>query len=110
MLKASAAAWGTASFSSILKTEIESLRSDVLPIAHVIGDGNRLDDSDLGVIVNEVSDDAEHIYAKVGVFFSEIVTCTTCSGGSGMCDEAYCELMVTIDKATGETRFAPSWA
>ena len=107
LLKASASAWGTDSFSSILKLEIENLRSDVLPIAHVIGDGNRLDDSDLGIIIDGVRDDATHIYAKVGVFFAEIVACTTCSSGSGMCDEAYCELAVTIDKATGAALFQP---
>jgi hypothetical protein len=107
LLKASVGAWGTDAFSSALKGEMECLRSDVLPIAHVIGAGNRLDDSDLGIIVNEVHDDAAHIYAKVGVFFAEIVACTTCSGGSGMCDEAYCELAVTIDKATAEAAFEP---
>jgi hypothetical protein len=106
-LKASASAWGTDSFSSTLKAEMERLRNGVLPIAHVIGDGNRLDDSDLGMIVNAVRDDETHIYAKVGVFFTEIVACTTCSGGSGMCDEAYCELTMTIDKATGAALFEP---
>ncbi|MFP5381210.1 MAG: hypothetical protein ACLGG4_03005 [Gammaproteobacteria bacterium] len=107
LLKKSAAAWGTDAFSSILKSEMECLRGDALPIAHVVGPGNRLDDSDLGVIVNAVSDHDHQIRATVGVFFAEVVACTTCSGGSGMCDEAYCELTVTIDKATGEARFAP---
>ncbi len=107
VLSNSAAAWGSDAFAATLKAELERLRSDVLPIAHAIADGSRLDDSDLGIIVNEVSDDANHIHARVGVFFAEIVACTTCSGGSGMCDEAYCELLVTIDKATGEARFDP---
>jgi hypothetical protein len=97
----------TDTFSATLKTELERLRSDVLPIAHIIGEGNRLDDSDLGIIVNEVSDDEAHIIARVGVFFNEIVSCSTCSGGDGMCDEAYCELQVTINKSTGEARFEP---
>jgi len=107
LLNASAAAWGTDAFSSTLKTELERLRSDVLPITHVVAAGNRLDDSDLGIIVNEVNDDAQYIYARVGVFFAQVVQCVTCSGGSGMHDEAYCELVVTIDKTSGETRFEP---
>ncbi len=98
-------AWNSDTFSATLKSELERLRSDVLPIAHVIGEGNRLDDSDLGIIVNEVSDDEGRIIARVGVFFNEIVSCTTCGGGDGMCDEAYCELQVTIDKSTGEASF-----
>ncbi|OJZ19686.1 MAG: hypothetical protein BGP21_02875 [Thiobacillus sp. 65-29] len=105
LLEESVAAWGTDAFAATLKTELERLRSDVLPIGHAIAAGNRIDDSDLGVIVNAVSEDATHIHATVGVFFAEIVACTTCSGGSGMCDEAYCELRVMIDKATGAARF-----
>lgn len=107
ILRAAIGAWGSDAFAATLKTELERLRGDVLPIGHVVGAGNRLDDSDLGIIVNEVRDDAEHIYARVGVFFAEIIACTTCSGGSGMCDEAYCELLVTIDKADGAARFEP---
>lgn len=107
ILKTAVDAWGSDAFVPALKAELERLRSDVLPIGHAVGTGNRLDDSDLGIIVNEVRDDAEHIYARVGVFFAEIVACTTCSGGSGMCDEAYCELLVTIDKANGAAQFAP---
>lgn len=99
-------AWSTDAFGATLKAELEQLRSDVLPIAHVIGEGNKLDDSQLGIIVNSVSDDATHIHANVGVFFSEIVHCCTCSGGDGMCDEAYCELEVSIDKASGEAQFS----
>ena len=98
-------AWGTPAFNEILKSELERLRSDVLPIAHVIDEGNELDESGLGAIVNEVRDDERNIYAKVGIFFNEIVACCTCSGGNGMCDEAYCELLVTIDKASGQADF-----
>lgn len=107
LLRASLDAWGSEAFTTTLKAELERLRSDVLPIAHVIAAGSRLDDSDLGVILNEASDDVHYIHAKVGVFFTEIVECVTCGGGNGMRDEAYCELMVRIDKSTGEARFTP---
>lgn len=107
ILNTSVEAWGTDGFSAALKAELEGLRSDVLPIAHVVEEGNRLDDSDLGVIVNEVADDAQHIHAKVGVFFAQFLECVTCGGGSGVRDEAYCELRVTIDKSSGQATFAP---
>jgi len=107
ILKESVDAWGAESFSSVLKAELEHLRSDVLPIGHVVEQGNRLDDSDLGIIVNSVKDDEQNIVADVGVFFAQIVTCVTCSGGDGMHDEAYCEVRVTINKETGDTQFKP---
>ncbi|MEJ1386193.1 MAG: hypothetical protein RPU52_16170 [Candidatus Sedimenticola sp. (ex Thyasira tokunagai)] len=100
-------AWNTDHFSTTLKEELEKLRSDVLPIAHVITQGNKLDDSDLGVIINEVDDDPQQIHVKVGVFFAEVINCVTCCGGNGMHDEAYCELEVTIDKASSEASFKP---
>lgn len=97
--------WGTDDFPSVFKTELETLRSDVLPIAGAVEEGNRIDDSDLGIIVNQVSDDAQYIYAQVGVFFAQIIECVTCGGGNGLRDEAYCELSVAIRKTTGETVF-----
>lgn len=100
-------AWNTDHFATTLKKELEKLRSDVLPIAHVIAQGNKLDDSDLGVIINGVSDTPGQIQVKVGVFFAEVIDCVTCCGGNGMHDEAYCELEVTIDKASGEASFRP---
>lgn len=106
-LASSLQAWGTDNFKAALKAELEQLRSDVLPIAHAVGEGNRIDESDLGVIVNAVLDDGQYIYAVVGVFFAEVITCLTCSGGDGMCDEAYCEIRVTIDKVSGDARFEP---
>ena len=106
-LKKSVQAWGTSQFGSTLKAELEMLRSDVLPITHVIAEGNNLDESNLGVIINDISDDQQYIYAKAGIFFSEIISCITCSGGDGMCDEAYCEILVKIDKNSGSAEFAP---
>ncbi len=105
ILKASVESWATERFASVLKSELEELRSDVLPIGHAVEEGNRLDESDLGIIINEISDDEQLIYAKVGVFFAQFVECVTCGGGSGTRDEAYCELLVTIEKRTGTADF-----
>ncbi len=101
------AAWGSDAFSATLKAELEQLRSDVLPIAHVVEAGNELVDKDLGIIVNRVEDKGEQIEVAVGVFFQQVIACCTCSGGNGMCDEAYCELSVRIDKRSGEAQFTP---
>lgn len=100
-------AWGTERFRAVLKSELEKLRSDVLPIAHAVEEGNRLDDSDLGIIVNEVTDDEQRIHARVGVFCAQYIDCVTCGGGRGVRDEAYCELLVSIDKSSGAAEFSP---
>ncbi len=97
-------AWGSEGFKQTLKEELETLRRDVLPLDQAIGHGNRVYDNDLGVTVMRVSDDAEAIHARVGVFFAEVISCVSCGEGDPI-DEAYCELQVSIDKNNAEARF-----
>ena len=96
--------WNTDLFHQTFKTEMETFRRDVLPLAEVIGEGNTVYDGDLGVTINEVSDDENFIYARVGVFFAEIISCCSCGEGDPV-EEAYCEMNVSIDKATSEATF-----
>jgi hypothetical protein len=97
-------AWQTEAFSHTLKSELETLRGDVLPLGEVIGEGNSVLDSDLGVTVLAVAEGDGVIRAEVGVYFAEIVSCCSC-GESPPIDEAYCEMRVSIDKSTAEASF-----
>lgn len=96
--------WQTDAFNNTLQSELEALRGDVLPLAEVIGEGNTVLDSDLGVTVIAVEDGEGVIQAHVGVYFAEIVSCCSC-GESSPIEEAYCEMRVIIDKATAEASF-----
>jgi len=97
--------WKTDAFEQSLKAEMECFRRDVLPLKEVIEADNTVDDSDLGVTFISATDDEHFIKALVGVYFAEIVSCCSCSGGSPV-EEAYCEMHVTIDKSTGDTEFS----
>jgi hypothetical protein len=97
-------AWGSDDFKQVLQKEMETFRRDVLPLDQVIDHGNRVYDNDLGVTVMRVSDDENAIYAKVGVFFAEVISCVSCGEGDPI-DEAYCEMQVTIDKRSAEATF-----
>jgi hypothetical protein len=96
--------WQTDAFNNTLQSELEALRGNVLPLAEVIGEGNTVLDSDLGVTVIAVEDGEGVIQAHVGVYFAEIVSCCSC-GESPPIDEAYCEMGVIIDKSTAEASF-----
>lgn len=96
--------WQTDRFSQTLKTELEGFKQDVLPLKEVIDEGNYVDDSDIGATIIEVSDDEQNIHGKVGIYFAQIVSCCSC-GESPPIDEAYCEMMVSIDKSTAEAEF-----
>lgn len=97
-------AWQSDNFVPALCREIEALRGGVLPLGEVIGEGNRVLDSDLGATVLGVAEEAGFIQAQVGVYFAEIVSCCSC-GESPPIEEAYCEMRVVIDKATAEATF-----
>lgn len=98
-------AWGSDTFKQALQAELETFRRDVLPLDEAVDRGNRVYDNDLGITVMGVSDAGDAIQAKVGVFFAEVIACISCGEGDPI-DEAYCEMLVSIDKESGEASFA----
>ena len=100
----SLSAWGTESFSPTLKREIEELPPGTLPLQQGTTQGGVVDESALSTTVINTTDGKDGIEARVGVFFSEIVGGCSC-GDDPLTENAYCELSVTIDRATAETRF-----
>jgi len=95
-------AWGTDVFARTLKWEIESLPLGVLPLAEAAS--ANVDDSPITATVLRVEEGEGEIRAKVGIFFAEILTGCSC-GYEPEPQSAYCEVLLTIDKATGEAGF-----
>lgn len=96
--------WGSEAFSNSLKQEIEQLGPGALPLEKGAVQGGNIDDSDISATIMRVTDAAASIQVKTGVFFSEIVANCSC-GDEPMSYNAYCEIEVLIDKATGEVQF-----
>lgn len=95
--------WTSKSFRQTLKSEIEKLKSGTLPLEKGITQGGLVDDSNITATILSTSDNPSMINAKVGVFFTEIV------GGCNCNDDpieinAYCEIIITIDKITTEAK------
>lgn len=93
--------WNSNSFKHALKKEIENLSAGTLPLGNGISQGGYIDDNDITATILSASDNHSAIDAKVGVFFTEIV------GGCNCNDDpievnAYCELIISIDKTTSE--------
>ena len=101
----SARAWSSDAFAGTLKGEIENLAAGTLPLDKGVSSGGRVDDSRITAIVLRSRDDGEAIQAEVGIFFDEIIGGCSC-GDDPQPQNAYCELRVRIDKATGEAVFA----
>ncbi len=93
--------WASKSFKQTLKSEIEKLNPGTLPLEKGISQGGLVDDSNITATILRTYDKQSMIHAKVGIFFTEIV------GGCNCNDDpieinAYCEVIISIDKITTE--------
>ena len=91
--------WPHESWKFALKREIESLPSDSLPLEAAVTRCGIVDDDNISVTVINTSQNSTSITATVGVFFTEIVAGCVC-GEDPTAENAYCELLVRIDKIT----------
>jgi len=104
-LTASLSNWGGDGFARTLKTELEGLIMGSLPLEKATTQGGQVDDSEISVTVIDAFDRETSIQAKVGVFFSEIVGGCSC-GDEPVAENAYCEILVSIDKRTAVAEFS----
>ncbi|MDP3483627.1 MAG: hypothetical protein Q8S05_10010, partial [Sulfuricella sp.] len=72
-------AWGTADFEGILKTEIEQLDAEQLPLQQGLSTSSYALDDKLNVRIISVSEEANLIRAKVGIFYSGIIAGCSCA-------------------------------
>jgi hypothetical protein len=94
----------TAEFGTVLKHQLENLPSGTLPLYQGTSQGGYVDDSDISVTILEIREDEHRIQARAGVFFTEIIVGCSC-GDDPMPVNAYCELLIQLDKTTAEAKF-----
>lgn len=97
--------WNTAAFQQTLKTDIANVPAGTLPLDKAVAQGGFVDDSRIETTILAVTEDTRHIFARVGIFFTEIVACCGC-GDEPQHTHAYCVMQINIDKATAEVQFA----
>lgn len=97
--------WNTDVFSLTLKQELERLPSGALPLDKGITQGGMVDDATITASVLSFKENPTAIQAKAGVFFTEIIINCGC-GDDPMPTNAYCEILILIDKTTAETEFS----
>ncbi|MBA3031564.1 MAG: hypothetical protein KKF85_16375 [Gammaproteobacteria bacterium] len=104
-LPKSVKAWNQPGFRATLKHEVEQLPSGQLPLQQGLTSSSHALDDAISVMIISVSDDPAFIHAKVGVFFSGIIAGCNCADDPTPVDtqNEYCELQLTIAKATAET-------
>jgi len=96
--------WRSDTFPQTLKGELENLQTGALPLEKGLSQGGIVDASDISVTVISFVDDEDAVQAKIGVFFTEIVAGCSCGDGP-MSLNAYCQMLVSIDKTTSKATF-----
>lgn len=106
ILSRSLAAWGSATFETTLKEELAESSADFLPLQQGLTSGSTSLDSDLEVMILRVTETPRSIQVRAGVFYSSIVSGCSCADDPTPLDEnrEYCEVVLEIDRESGETR------
>lgn len=107
-LPQSHAALGTDDFKAVLKAEIEQLDPAELPLQQGIEHGSYYSGKPFTAMVIGVTDDAQAIRAKIGLFYTSIIAGCNCADDPTPPDEytEYCEAEVVIDKQTAAANIA----
>lgn len=103
-LRKALAAWKTPGFGAVLKTEIEDLTPETLPLQQGVSQGSHAN-REFSVMVISVTEGPDHIRAKTGIFFTSVIAGCSCADDPTPVDEQteYCELLFEIDRRTAAT-------
>lgn len=103
-LPEAAKAWGTPAFAAALKAELSG-RGSELPLQQAVCATSAVTDDRIEALLLDASEDGGRIHAKVGIFFSGIVAGCSCADDPTPVEpvQEYCELLLSIDAATGAT-------
>ena len=99
------AAWNSSEFNDVLKREIEQQGAGRLPLQQGLSRSSHALDDSFSVMVIGAIDAPGCIRARVGIFYSGIVAGCNCADDPTPVEpqSEYCEVDLSIDKATAES-------
>lgn len=101
-------AWATPDFERILKREIQQLDVGLLPLQAGLSQTSYVTDAAISVVALNVSETADLIRVKTGVFYAGIIAGSCCADDpTPVCEQTeYCEVVFEINKSTAEATVA----
>lgn len=98
-------AFHTNDFNTILKSEIQLIDKNLLPLQQGLSFSSAVGPSSFSAVILRVTDTEKAIQATTGIFYSGIIAGCNCSDDPSPSDEQneYCELQFVIDKSNAET-------
>lgn len=102
----SASAWGSVHFENTLQGELRGLPSGSLPLQQGLRASSVALEEGIGFSLIAAQADADRIELRVGVFYSGVVAGCNCADDPTPVEPVpeYCELALSIDRATGQAR------
>ena len=104
-LPKSLSAWNTPDFASCFRSELESLKPELLPLQLGMRYSSAVADRPIDVMVLSTSEDVRMIRVKTLVLYSGIVSGCNCSDDPTPIDEQpeQCGILFELNKQNGET-------
>lgn len=98
-------AWGTSDFEKILKDEIQHIDAKLLPLQEGLSLSSYVSDTDISVVILNVTETSNVICAKTGIFYAGIIAGSCCTDDPTSMSEQteYCEVQFDINNSTAET-------
>ena len=97
-LDKSLSAWGTREFSNVLKTELEQLQADQLPLQQGLSIGNYVADEPFTCVINHAAERDGVLRVTLGIFFKSVIGGCSCTDDPTPASEIneYCEVQLDI--------------
>lgn len=98
-------AWGSPAFKEIFKDETEQLDPRSLPLQQGLAQSSYVSDGKFSIVILMVSEEADVIRVKAGIFFTGLVPGCNCADDPSAANEMmeHCEVQFDINKGTAET-------
>ena len=101
-------AWGTSDFENTLQKEIKKIKKEQLPLQESLAQSSHVSDSDISVLILNVSETVTDIRVKTGIYYAGVIAGSCCADDPTPIDEQneYCEVQFNINKLSAETTVA----
>lgn len=105
-LKESLQAWGTPAFRDTLKAEIARLGPSDLPLQQGLSHTSSVADIPPQAVLLSASDAGDCLRVKVGLFYAGILAGCSCADDPTPVEAQteYCQVLLEIDKGSGDTK------
>ncbi len=98
-------AWGTPRFNDIIKTALERMGVEQLPLQQALSFSNIALDTNIKALPLSCIETDNSIIVKVSIFYTGLTSGCQCADDLSPVDEQneYCEIQLTIQKISAET-------